>query len=99
GRPIQTEALNVPANGSASVTFAPFTVASNNVRATVRVGSDALPADNAFNLVVSPVQPVRVVIVDRAGNGPGPLYLLRALSIGDMPRFEAIVRQPDTVSE
>jgi len=42
---------------------------------------------------------VRVIIVDRAGNGPGPLYLTRALSIGDAPRFETTVRQPDAVSE
>lgn len=99
GRPIQTEVLNVEANGSTSVTFAPFTLASNNVRVTVRVGSDALPADNAFNFVVSPVQPVRVIIVDRAGNGPGPLYLTRALSIGEAPRFETTVRQPDALSD
>ncbi len=99
GRPIQTEMFNVDANGSTSVTFAPFTVASANNRATVRVGSDALPADNAFNFVVSPVQPVRVILIDRTGNGPGPLYLTRALSIGDMPRFETTVRQPDAVSD
>ena len=99
GRPIQTEMLNVEANGSTSVTFAPFTLASNNVRATVRVASDALPADNAFNFVVSPVQPVRVIIVDRAGNGAGPLYLTRALAIGDAPRFETTLRQPDAVTE
>jgi hypothetical protein len=99
GRPIQTETLNLQPNGSTSVTFAPFTLAANNVRATVRVASDALPADNAFNFVVSPIQPVRVVIVDRVSNGPGPLYLMRALSIGDAPRFETIVRQPDGVTE
>ncbi len=99
GRAIQTEALNLEANGSASVTFAPFTLASNNVRATVRVGSDALPADNAFNFVVSPVQPVRVIVVDRTGSGPGPLYLTRALAIGTEPRFETVVRQPDAVSD
>ena len=99
GRAIQTERLDVEANGSASVTFAPFTVASNNMRATVRVGADGLPADNAFNFVVSPIQPLRVIVVDRAGAGSGSLYLSRALSIGDAPRFETMLRQPDTVSD
>ena len=99
GRPVQTETLNVDARGSTSVTFAPFYVASNNIRATVRVGADALPADNAFNFVVSPVQPVRVIVVDRAGAGSASLYLLRALSIGDTPRFETTMRQPDAVTE
>ncbi len=35
------------------------------MRGTVRVGDDALPADNAFNFVVSPPEPLRVAVVDR----------------------------------
>jgi hypothetical protein len=99
GRAIQTERLDVEANGSTSVTFDPVTVASNNIRATVRVGADGLLADNAFNFVVSPLQPVRVIIVDRGGAGSSSLYLTRALSIGDAPRFETTIRQPETVSD
>lgn len=99
GRPIQTERLDVEANGSASITFAPVTVPSSNMRGTVRVGGDALAADNAFNFVVSPVQPVRVIVVDRGGTGSAALYLTRALSIGEAPRFDVTVRQPDTVSD
>jgi aerotolerance regulator-like protein/VWA domain-containing protein len=98
-RPVQTERLDVEAGSSASVTFAPFTLASSNMRLTVRAGADALAADNAFNFVVSPAQPVRVIVVDRGGTGSATLYLTRALAIGDAPRFETTVRQPDAVSD
>jgi hypothetical protein len=40
-----------------------------------------------------------VIVVDRPATGGGSLYLTRALSIGDSPRFESTVRQPDTVSD
>ena len=100
GRPIQSERLDVEANSSASVTFAPFTVAAaGNMRGTVRAGMDALAADNALNFVVSPVEPVRVIVVDRGGTGSSALYLTRALSIGEAPRFDTTVRQPETVSD
>ncbi len=99
GRPIETERLDVEAGGSASVTFAPFTLAESDMRGSVRTGADALIADNAFNFVVSPVQPVRVVVVDRGGTGSAALYLTRALAIGDAPRFETIVRQPNALPD
>ena len=99
GRGIQTEPLNVEPNGSASVAFAPFTVASRNMRVSVRAGSDALPTDNVFNLVVSPVVPVRVIVV-AGGTRPGAgLYLTRALSIGDAPHFDTLLRQPTNLSD
>ena len=99
GRPIQTERLDVEAGSSTSVTFAPFTLATSNMRGTVRAGADALAADNAFNFVASPAQPVPVVVVDRGGTGSAALYLTRALAIGDAPRFETTVRQPDAVTD
>ena len=99
GRPIQTERLDVEAGGSASVTFEPVTLDASYIRGSVRAGADALAADNVFNFVVSPVQPVRVLVVDRGGTGSGALYLTRALAIGDAPRFETTVRQPDAVSD
>ncbi len=99
GRAIQTERLDVEANSSASVTFAPVTLAGRFMRGTVRAGDDALATDNVFHFVVSPVQPLRVLVLDRGGAAGGALYLTRALAIGDAPRFESAVRQPDAVSE
>ena len=99
GRPIQTERLDVEAGSSASVAFAPFTLAASDMRGSVRAGADALAADNVFNFVVSPAEPVRVVVVDRGGTGSAALYLTRALAIGDAPHFETTVRQPQALSD
>jgi hypothetical protein len=99
GRSIQTEDVDVGAGSSESVTFAPVTIAGRFMRGSVRATPDALDADNVFNFVVSPVQPVRVVVVDRGGTGSAALYLTRALAIGDTPRFETTVRQPDGLSD
>jgi|RhiMetdeSRZDD1v2_1073273.scaffolds.fasta_scaffold17190_6 aerotolerance regulator-like protein/VWA domain-containing protein len=99
GRGIQTEPLNVSPNGSASVAFAPFTVPSRNMRVSVRAGSDALATDNVFHFVISPVAPVRVIVVDPGTRAGGGLYLTRALSIGDAPHFDTVLRQPANLSD
>jgi hypothetical protein len=96
GLPVANKPLNVEPGGSASVTFDPVTISSKNFKGTVRLADDALNADNSFNFVVSPSEPVRLTIVDR---GNADLYLTRALSIGDAPRFEAVSRQADAVSD
>jgi hypothetical protein len=99
GQQIQSLPVSVEANGTASVTFAPFTVASRNMRATVRLPTDALARDNIFHFVVSPSEPVRAIVVNRPGAERESLYLLRALSIGDTPRVETVERTTDTVSD
>ena len=68
------------------------------MRGTVRLSDDALAADNAFNFVVSPAEPVRITLVDR-GSAASALYLTRALAIGEAPRFETVIRQPDALSD
>ena len=99
GRAIQSKPLDVEANSSASVTFDPVTVGGTFMRGSVRAGSDALATDNVFHFVVSPVEPVRVIVVDRGGTGGGALYLTRALAIGDAPRFETVSRNQDALSD
>jgi hypothetical protein len=96
GLPVANKPLSVEPGGSASVTFDPVTISSKNFRGTVRLADDALGTDNVFNFVVSPSEPVRLTIVDR---GSADLYLSRALSIGDAPRFEAVSRQADALSD
>ncbi len=99
GRAIQSRRVNVAARGSASTTFDPVTVAERNVRASVRLANDALAADNVFHFVVSPENPVDVVIGERAGSGRSTsLYLTRAVAVSEAPRIEAKVRQADSLS-
>ena len=99
GRAIQSRRVNVAARGSASATFDPVTVADRNVRATVRLADDALASDNVFNFVVSPENPVDVIIGERSGSARNTsLYLARAVAVSEAPRIEAKVRQADSLS-
>ena len=99
GRAIQSRRLNVAARGSASATFDPVTVADPNVRATVRLSDDALASDNVFNFVVSPENPVDVIVGERSGSARNTsLYLTRAVAVSEAPRIEAKVRQADSLS-
>jgi len=99
GRAIQSRRLNIAARGSASATFDPVTVADANVRATVRLAPDALASDNVFNFVVSPENPVDVIVGERSGSARNTsLYLTRAVAVSETPRIEAKVRQADSLS-
>jgi hypothetical protein len=99
GRAVQTERVSIEPNSSASVTFAPFTPAARNTRGTVRVATDKLPLDNAFNFVVSPKEAIRIIIAERPGAPrDASLYLSRALALGETPPFDIVTRSIDSVS-
>lgn len=99
GRPVQTQRVNVEPGGSSSVTFEPVTVAERHLRASVRLPKDALERDNVFHVVVSPDDPVRVILAERAGAPRGgSLFLSRALAVGESPRFELATRAADALS-
>ena len=66
GRLIDTRSVNIEPNSAATATFPAQTVASQ-MRATVRAGTDQMPADNQFNFVLSPSRPVSVLIVQAEG--------------------------------
>jgi Mg-chelatase subunit ChlD len=100
GLEVQTTRANVEANGSASVTFPPVIVAPRGMRATVRLPADALSRDNVFHFVVSPAAAVPVLVVDRDGaRDDTSLYLMRALAIGEAPRFEVVRRSAGAISD
>ena len=95
GHAVDSKPVNVPANGSASVSFAPFTLSEANLRGTVRAGTDALPQDNVFHFVLTPGRPVSVLVVaatDQGGERNDPsLYFSKALSVGNTPTFQTDV--------
>ena len=99
GQAIQSLPASAAPGGSGSVTFSPFTVASRNMRASVKLPDDALARDNLFDFVVSPSEPVRVTVVNRPGAENEALYLVRALAIGEQPRIEVTSRTPATFSD
>lgn len=99
GQSIQSLATDVAARGSSSVTFSPFTVASRNMRGTVKLPNDAIQRDNTFDFVVSPSEPVRVTLISRPGSERDTLFLTRALDIGEDPRVELTARTPTAFSD
>ena len=98
GRSIQTQSVDVGPNASASVTFAPFTVASRNMRGALRIPDDGLARDNVSYFVASPLDPVHLAIVDRPGAEREAFYMARALAIGEQPRVDAVTRTPDALT-
>jgi hypothetical protein len=99
GQSIQSQSTDVAAGGSSSVTFTPFTVASRNMRGTVKLPDDALKRDNVFHFVVSPSEPVRAFVINRGGAESEALYLGRALAIAESPRVELEMRTPASFSD
>jgi hypothetical protein len=98
GRVVQAVPVKMDARNAANTTFAPVTITADNTRAAVRIGDDALAADNAFHFVLTPPRPVEVTLVTRNTRGSA-LYLSRALAIGENPRFSVTARGIDALSE
>jgi hypothetical protein len=94
-----TKPVQLEPGATSQIEFEPVLVGKNrNTKATVTLSPDALAADNVFNFVISPTEPVHVTVVDR-GSAAAGLYLARALAVGDAPRFETVTRQPETLSD
>lgn len=69
-------------------------------RVRVRIGSDALAADNAYQLVLTSGQAISVRMLQDAGARPAQaLYLQRALDQGTEPAFHIDIRTPAEIRE
>ncbi|MGE0460747.1 MAG: BatA and WFA domain-containing protein [Vicinamibacterales bacterium] len=98
GRVVQSARVDVAPQSSAATTFAPIAVTGSSMRVVTRLGDDALAVDNAFHALVRPPEVLPVMIVGAGGRGDSDLYLLRALAIGDRPRFQATTHQVDALT-
>ena len=85
GRQMESKTVSVAANASASVTFAPFTLAAPGVSGAIKAGTDPMPADNTFSFVLEPSAPVSVLVVDGSERGTASFFLTKALEIGTSP--------------
>jgi hypothetical protein len=80
GKVVATRKVNLPANGRATVEFAPPDVGYGFNRCEVRIeGRDAFPADDASVFVVSRSDPQRVLFVHAGGEVRSALYFGSAL--------------------
>ena len=80
GKMIATRRVDVPANGRATVEFAPLDVSYGFNRCEVRIdGGDAFPADDASVFAVRRSDPERVLFVHAADDTRSALYFGAAL--------------------
>ena len=88
GRAIATRKVDVPANGRATVEFAPLDVAYGFNRCEVRIeGGDAFPADDATVFAVRRSDPERVLFVHAAGDTRSATYFGAALGSAAQSSF------------
>ncbi|HEV2136103.1 MAG TPA: BatA and WFA domain-containing protein [Terracidiphilus sp.] len=81
GQVTATKKVEVPANGRATVSFAPLNVQYGFNRCVVRIdGGDAFAADDASFFTVRRSGPQRVLFVHTAGDSRSPLYFNAALN-------------------
>ena len=96
GQLAQTRSVALQPDGSAAVTFAPFTLSLPHTRGTVRLPADELDADDARHFVLSPGSAVHVLVAEGGRTGTdASLYLRRALETSDEGRFDVRIRRGD----
>jgi hypothetical protein len=99
GRRLDARRVSVEPRAPASVTFAPFTLASGRARVTVRLAPAALARDDVFHAVVTSGGRVPVLVLESSNPAPdSSLYLARALAVGGAPGFQAHVLPVDRVT-
>src|SRR5262245_6299210 len=98
GHDIETTKASVAPRASSSVSFSPFTLVGSNVRGSIHAGTDPMPADNAFHFVLSPSEPVSIVIVDGQERSDASLFVSKALAIGSTPAFQIDTTSASRVS-
>jgi len=88
GKTIATRKVTLPANGRATVDFAPLDVGYGFNRCEVRVdGGDAFPADDASNFAVRRSDPERVLFVHATGDTRSAAYFGAALAAAAQGSF------------
>jgi hypothetical protein len=88
GKTVATRKVDVPADGRATVEFAPLDVGHGFNRCEVRVqGEDAFPADDTSVFAVRRSDPERVLFVHAADDTRSALYFGSALSAASQGSF------------
>jgi len=96
GRDVETKSVTLPANGVATVSFAPVPVPAGPTRGLVRIPSDVLARDDTARFVVSPSQELSVLVLEPAGaRANQSLYVRRALELSTQPPVRVDVRTVD----
>ena len=85
---VQTRAVELDADSSTTVSFAPEVLErERTTRGTVRLRDDSLAVDNEFHFVLSPAHEVGVLVIEPDGDRVRGRYLEEALALGRRPFF------------
>lgn len=99
GREVARVTADLPGDGGGTLQFGALVVPERPSPARVVLSSDALPGDDVFHFLLSPPPRIPVLVVEHRDAPPERgLFVSRALSIGDDPSFDAIVRRSDRVT-
>ena len=100
GHVAETVSVTLDSHAAGTAVFKPVILTAPNTRGVVRIGDDALNADNTFNFVLSPPRPVPLSLVNGTRGSRDPaLYLSRALAIGESPKFDVSTRAVEDLSD
>jgi hypothetical protein len=87
GKTIATKKINIPANGRATVDFAPLDVSYGFNRCAVTIDADAFPADDTSLFAVRRSDPERVLFVHAGGDTRSSTYFSAALAAATQGSF------------
>jgi hypothetical protein len=87
GKAIATKKINIPANGRATVDFAPLDVSYGFNRCAVSIDADAFPADDTSLFAVRRSDPERVLFVHAGGDTRSSTYFSAALAAATQGSF------------
>lgn len=100
GQELQTKTLSLDGTGAGTVTFEPFTLASDFTRGRISVASDALEADNELHFVLSPGRALSALVLNgQNARSEQSLFFERALEITEDASFQVTARASSTVTE
>ena len=98
-REIEKKSITLAPNSAGTATFTSVALPAGMTQGLVVAAADALPADNAFNFVLSPEQALSILIIEPPGSRTTQsLYLTQALSVGDRPVMRTTVRKAGAVT-
>ena len=98
-REIEKKTVTLGPKSAGTATFSSVALPEGMTRGVVVAAEDALPADNAFNFVLSPEQALSILVIEPPGSRTTQsLYLTQALSVGDRPVMRTTVRKSGAVT-
>ena len=99
GNVVESQSLNLEPRNHATVQFEPATLPQRIAHGSVRAAGDALEADDAFHFIITPSDPISVLLLVLRGDQSRNVYLRRALGIAGDPAFDVNAKRLEQLTE